>query len=59
MNYQEALRKGLEIAYGANGEAFIRSYKAMTQDLCQEQRQRKHREKQKVVVKGIFKEAAV
>ena len=56
MTYQEALRKGFEIAYGANGEAFIRSYKAMTQDLCQKQRQKKHREKQRITIKGIFKE---
>ena len=56
MNYQEALRKGLEIAYAANGESFMRAYCEMTRDLCQKQRQKKHREKQKVTIKGIFKE---
>ena len=56
LNYQEALRKGLEIAYAANGESFMRAYREMTQDLCQKQRQKKHREKQRITIKGIFKE---
>lgn len=57
--YQEALSKGKAIAYSANGEQFIRAYAAMTKDMTASAIRDKHRRKQKITIKGIFKEAAL
>lgn len=50
--YGKALRKGIAIARGVNGDEFMRVYKEMTADFC-------HRRKQKVTVRGIFAGAEV
>ena len=50
--YKQALKKGIAFSSTANGEEFMKRYKAMTADLC-------HRKKQKVTVKGIFRDKEV
>ena len=57
-HYKQALSKGIAIAYGANGELFMKAYRAMTADMTEEYNRRKHRKKQTVTLKGILKEAA-
>ena len=50
--YGRALQKGIAIAKAENGEEFMKAYKAMTADMF-------HRQKQKVTVKGLFREASI
>ena len=50
--YEKALKKGIAYSSAANGEEFMKRYKAMTADLCP-------RKKQKVTVKGIFRDKEV
>ena len=58
-HYQKALSKGIAIAYGANGDTFIKSLCAMTADMTEECNRRKHRKKQTVKVKGIYGGAVI
>lgn len=57
--YKEALEKGVAIAYGANGSQFIKAISDMTADMTEEINKVKHRKRQTITVKGVFKGAAL
>ena len=58
-HYKKALEKGVAIAYGANGRQFTQAISAMTQDMTEEINKVKHRKRQTITVKGVFKGAAL